>query len=135
MVIHETHDFHTDFRVIGKLLGANMNITTDQAIPIAPQANKYIITNIIATNASVSLTTAAGGIYTAISKGGSAVVAAGQVYTALTTTAKYLALTLAGSALTDVYDAAAQANFYLSLTTGQGTAATADIYIYGRLFR
>lgn len=135
MSVHQVHDFHTDFRVVGKLIGANMNVTTDQAIPMAAQADKFIITNIIATNPSISLTTAVGGIYTTTAKGGSAIVAAGQVYSALTAAAKYLALTLAGSSLTDVYDAAVQTNFYFSLTTAQGAAATADIYIYGRLFR
>ena len=135
MTAHQVHDFHTDFRVVGKLLGANMNITTDQVITLAPQADKFIVTNIIATNASISLTTAAGGIYTAVAKGGSAIVAAGQVYSALTAATKFVALTLAGTALTDVYDAATQLSFWLSLTTPQGAAATADIYIYGRLFR
>lgn len=134
MVIHETHDFHTDFRVVGKLIGANFNSTSDQAIPIAPQASLFIVTNIIVKNASISLTTAVGGIYTAASKSG-AIVANTQVYSALTAANKFVALTLAGTSLTDVYDAATNTNFYLSLTTAQGAAATADVYVYGRLFR
>jgi len=135
MTVHETHDFHTDFRVIGKLLSANFNITTDQAIPITAQADLFTIQYIVVRNASISLTTAAGGIYTAASKGGSAVVAAGQVYSALTGPTLFKDLTLAGTALTTVFDAATQSSLYLSLTTGQGAAATADVYVYGRLFR
>lgn len=135
MTVHETHDFHTDYRVIGKLIGANFNITTDNIIPISAQADKYVIERIVVTNASISLTTAAGGVYTATAKGGTAVVAAAQVYSALTTATKFVALTLQLTALTDVFDAATQSNLYLNLTTGQGAAATADVYVYGRLFR
>lgn len=135
MSVHQQHNFKTDYRVIGKLIGANFNITTDNIIPIAPQADLYMVERIIVTNASISLTTAAGGVYTAASKGGTAIVAAAQVYSALTAANKFVALTLAATSLTDVFDAATQANFYLNLTTGQGAAATADVYIYGRLFR
>lgn len=134
-MVHEQHDFHTDYRIIGSLIGANMNVTTDNIIPIATQADLYVIERIVVTNASISLTTAAGGVYTAAAKGGTAIVAAGQVYSALTAATKFVALTLQNSALTDVFDAATQANLYLSLTTGQGAAATADVYVYGRLFR
>lgn len=110
--------------LLGSLIGANMNVTTDQTITIF-SAN-YIISAIIATNASLSLTLAAGGVYTATSKGGTAVVAAGQVYSALTTATKQLALTLADT------DRRTVTPLYLSLTVAQGGAATADIYVYGR---
>lgn len=134
-MVHELHDFHTDYRVIGKLLSANMNVTTDNIIPITPQADLYMIERIVVTNASVSLTTAVGGVYTAAAKGGTQLVANSQVYSALTAATKFVALTLANTALTDVFDAATQANLYLNLTTAQGAAATADVYVYGRLFR
>ena len=135
------HYHRSDYRVIGKLLGANFNVTTDQIIPIqisdsddavVTGEGDFIVADIIVRNASISLTTAAGGIYTAASKGGSAIVGAVQAYTALTTSAKWVALTKAGTALTDVLN---QASLYFSLTTGQGAAATADIYVYGRLFQ
>lgn len=108
--------------VIGKIIGANFNVTTDQSIALP--AN-YIIEKIIVTNASINLTTAAGGIYSAISKGGTAVVAAGQVYSALSASAKILALTLA------VTDRRTDALLYLNLTTPQGAPATADVYVIG----
>lgn len=133
--------FPSDYRIIAKLIGADFNVTTDQLLPlqisdsdslISADAGDFIVDSIIVTNASTSLTTAAGGIYTAASKGGSVVVAAAQVYSALTAATKYVALTRATSATVDVYN---QANLYFSLTTPQGAAATADIYVYGRLFQ
>ena len=112
--------------LLGAIKGADFNVTTDQAIPI-PYA-KYVVRRIVVTNASISLTLAAGGVYTATSKGGSAIVAAAQVYSSLTSSAKYLDATLAAVAATDTFTVA---NLYLSLTTGQGAAATADVYVYG----
>lgn len=135
------HYGKSDYRVIGKLIGANFNITTDQAIPIqisdtddvvTTGEGDFIVADIVVRNASISLTTAAGGIYTAASKGGSAIVGAAQAYSALTSSVKWVSLTKAGTSLTDVLN---QANLYFSLTTGQGAAATADIYVYGRLFQ
>jgi hypothetical protein len=113
-------------RLLGVLHSANFNVTTDQAIAIT--AAKYIIRDIIVTNASVSLTTAAGGLYTAASKGGTAIVAAITTYTALSATTKWLSVTLAAILGTDIRT---EATLYLSLTTAQGSAATADVYILG----
>lgn len=112
--------------LLGSLIGANMNVTTDQAIPITRIGSKrYVITRITVTNASTSLTNADGGIYTATSKGGTAVVAAAQVYTALTASTVALDLTLA---VNNTYNVS---NLYLSLTGSQGGAATADVRVYG----
>lgn len=132
--------YPADFRVVAKRIGANFNVTTDQTLPIevadtddlaVTGEQLFTITNILVTNASVSLTTAVGGIYTAAAKSGP-IVSAGQVYSALTAANKFVLLTLSGTALTDVVN---QANLYLSLTTPQGVAATADVYVYGRLFQ
>lgn len=112
--------------LLGSLISADFNVTTDQAIPIA--AAKYIVRRIIVTNASISLTTAAGGVYPAVSKAGTPLVAATQVYSSLTAAAKYRDLTLETIVGTDTY---ALANLYLSLTTAQGAAATGDIFIFG----
>jgi hypothetical protein len=113
-------------RLLGCLKSANFNVTIDQSIAIS--AARYIVRDIVVTNSSVSLTTAAGGIYTAASKGGTAIVAAIQTYAALTAAAKFLSLTLAAVLGTDVRT---EATLYLSLTTGQGAAATADVYLLG----
>lgn len=112
--------------LLGTLKSTNFNSTADQAIPMLYA--KYIVRKITVTNASTNLTLAAGGIYTATSKGGTALVAATQVYTTLSSATKYLDLTL-GALLTT--DTQALANLYFSLTTAQGATATADIYIIG----
>jgi hypothetical protein len=117
--------------LVGRLLGANMNVTTDQAFVMTGWStiNKFRVTKITAKNASISLTTAAGGIYTAISKGGTAYVAAGQVYTGLTGATLALDLTIVTTPGTTPLAAASQ--LYLSLTSAQGAAATADFEVYG----
>lgn len=114
--------------LLGKLAGANFNVTTDQniTINITGGAAKYLIRYITVTNASISLTTAAGGIYTAAAKGGTALVAAGQSYSALTAATITLDLTLAVPNATQT-----ATPIVFSLTTPQGAAATADIYVFG----
>lgn len=109
-----------------KLITANMNTTADQSFVKQFDFTNYIITRIRTANASTSLSTAAGGIYTAASKGGSALVASGQAYSALTGSTLGVDLTLAAVAL-----GVNTATPILSLTTGQGGAATADLYIIG----
>lgn len=116
-----------------KIIGANFNVTTDQVMPLslaglAPFGTKMYIDKIIVTNASVSLTTAAGGFYTAASKGGTAVVATGQAYSALT--AANIAIELAIAARLDQTTNPA---LFFSLTTAQGAPATADIYVFASL--
>ena len=112
--------------LLGSRIAANFNSTADQIIPIA--ANKYIPRHIIALNASISLTTAAGGIYPDPAKAGSPLVAAAQVYSALTAPSKYLDLTTTALVGTDVFT---DPILYFSLTTAQGSAATGDIFIFG----
>ena len=117
--------------LLGKLIGANMNSTADQQITLLDNPSKFILRRIVVTNASISLTTAAGGVYTAASKGGTAVVAAAQAYSSLTTSALFLDLTLSTTSSASTTVKSSIPNLYLSLTTGQGAAATADVYVYG----
>lgn len=121
-------------QLLFKLIGANMNVTTDQIFnPVngGPGNSHYRISAIYCTNASTSLTTAAGGVYNAISKpsGANILVAAAQAYSTLTASTSGFNLTLnaAGNGL--------QAGItpVFSLTTGQGSAATADLYIFGMI--
>jgi hypothetical protein len=116
--------------LLGQLISANMNSTADQQINIFSAPAKYIIRRIVVTNASVSLSTAAGGVYPAVSKGGTAIVAAGQAYSSLTAAGKFIDLTIA-SGYTSGGDVLTASNIYLSLTTPQGAAATADVYVFG----
>lgn len=119
-------------QVLFKLVAADFNVTTDQQfIPIGGvPINNYRITRIRATltptSTTTNLTTAAGGIYTAASKGGSAIVASDQAYTALASLATGLDLTIAAAGLQPLTTTP-----YLSLTTGQGAASTVDLYILG----
>jgi hypothetical protein len=123
----------------GTLIGANFNITTDQAIPISVPSASYMVAAITITNPSVSMTTAAGGFYTAASKGGVIVVAAAQAYSGLTTntantTGNALLATLSTAGSTTSFGGYAQganqvSTLYFSLTTAQGAAATADIRV------
>ena len=116
--------------LLGRLLGANMNVTTDQAIAMfQPAGMPYRPTRISARNASISLTTAVGGVYPAVSKGGTALVANSQVYSALTAGNINLDLTLAVGTIVQP----AGTPLYLSLTSAQGAAATADFFVYGEL--
>lgn len=115
------------YKMLGILQTANFNTTADQAIAIGG-AQKYIIDKIIVTNVSTTLavSAAAGGFYTGAGKTGTTIVAAAQVYTALTGATKFTALTMA---LTT--DSLTAQTIYFALTTGNGSAATADIYVYG----
>jgi hypothetical protein len=107
----------------------NMNITTDQHL--TPTFNgKFRVKRYVITEASTSLTTAAGGIYPAASKGGTPQVAAGQVYSALTTALKALELTLNDAPAV----LAAATPLYFALTTPQGGAATAKLFAYGDVY-
>lgn len=112
--------------LLGALKGANFDTTSDQALPVP--FGKYVIHNVVVTNASTSLTLAVGGIYTDASKGGIAVVAAIQVFSGLTGSAKFIDLTLTSGVTGDTVTAS---TLYLSLTTAQGSAATADLYLFG----
>ncbi len=114
-------------RVLASLRGANFNVTTDQAFVIPAGITKFLITGINVTNASLSLTLAAGGVYTVAAKGGTVLVLAAQLYSALSASTILLPLTLVAVANTTALTAAP----FFSLTTAQGAAATADIYLVG----
>ncbi len=116
---------------LASLIGANMNATTDQ--PFNPHFDltlgNFSVSKILATNASISLTTAAGGIYTAAAKGGTAIVAAAQAYSGLTLATSLLGLTIATAGSGSTFNVVP----ILSLTTAQGAAATADLYLIGTI--
>jgi len=132
MVWHSNHAPGVN-QLLARLIGANMNITTDQPMTwvagTTPNATnfRYVVERILVNNASLSLTTAAGGIYDTASKAGVIIVAAAQAYATLTAATVGMDLTIAGTGRVML---AAVPIF--SLTTGQGAAATADIYMFGR---
>jgi hypothetical protein len=116
--------------LIGRLIGANMNSTADQAVPLFVAGNQnFQVTAIVVRNPSTSLTTAVGGFYSAASKGGTAIVANSQVYSAATGATTVENTTIAAAGLAASF--ASGTPVYLSLTTAQGAAATGDVYVYG----
>lgn len=113
------------YELLGGLHAADLNSTADQAIMVS--GPKYIINQIIVTNASVTPTLAAGGLYTGASKAG-AIVGSLQGYTGLTAPSKYINLTLLAVLTTDIRT---ENTLYFSLTTANGSACTGDLYIFG----
>jgi hypothetical protein len=115
-------------RILCSIRAANFNITTDQSCAIPASVTAWVPTSIIVTNCSGTFTLAAGGVYPATSKAGTALVAAAQAYTALTGATVVLGLTLAANIATTRQTVN---SVYLSLTTGTGSAATCDFYVVG----
>jgi hypothetical protein len=125
--------------LLGKLIGANMNVTTDQPLVLSALANQqsFRVTKITVKNASANMSSAgnhnaAGGIYPAVSKGGTLIVLATQAYTALAAPNLALDLTIDTVPATTVYAPATPLIF--SLTTALGAACTADIYALGDVY-
>lgn len=113
-------------QVLFKKLEANFNVSTDQALDKSWDFGDYMITEIRVNNASVSLTTAAGGFYTGAGKTGVVAVANNQAYTALTGATLGMSATIAAAGKAVLTD-----DLILALTTPQGSAATADVYVIG----
>jgi hypothetical protein len=115
--------------------GYNFNSIDDQPITFPQYVTVFRLVNIIITNASTSLTTAQGGFYPAASKGGTPIVANTQAYSALTTASGLMTATLASFGTGTRFSAATLGNvggllaIWFSLTTGQGSVASADIYM------
>lgn len=120
-------------RVLASLRGASFNQTADQLILIPAAITAFALTGIIVTNATLSLTTAAGGFYPQSGKSGTPIVSAAQVYSSLTTATVLLNATLASYGQNTRFSAVnlPDAGIYFSLTTPQGFDCTADIYLLG----
>lgn len=111
---------YTD-RILFALDTANMNVTTDQKFrKLYDNIGDFRITRIFSAGHSIALSTAVGGIYPTTGKGGTPIVPASQGYAS----PDDLAL-----AFKDILTGAATP--YLSLSTSQGAAATARIFIMG----
>lgn len=111
-------------RLLAVATGVNVNSTGDQAtLPIINSTN-YSVSNVVFTNASTSLTTAAAGLFTAPSAGGTGIVA-NAALSALTGSTVVSQRTVASTATQSAQ------NLYLNVGTAQGAAATMDVYVYG----
>ena len=62
-------------RLLASATGVNVNATGDQAVMQIINSTSYSVSNVVFTDASTSLTTAAAGVFTAPSAGGTAIVA------------------------------------------------------------
>jgi hypothetical protein len=108
------------------LLGANMNITTDQAIPLQrPCRYVALRTNPAVGRASISLTTATGGFYAGAGKtvGLTAATALSPLTGAQTGSGSLQGIALSANYILD------QDEIYFACTNAQGSAATADLII------
>lgn len=104
----------------------NINTIADQILAKSWLFQNYFITAIRLANATISLTTASGGIYTAAAKGGIA-LAANQALSTLTGPTTGMDLTLAAAGRDEI----AASDAYFALTTAQGQAGTVDLWIFG----
>ena len=111
-------------RLLAVATGVNVNATGDQAVLPIINSTNYSVSNVVFTNASTSLTTAAAGLFTAPSAGGTALVA-NAALTALTGSTVVSQRTVASTAIQSAQ------NLYLNVGTAQGAAATMDVYVYG----
>ena len=110
-------------RLLAVYKGVNANVTGDTVLPIN-NSTSYSVSNVIFTNASTSLTTAAAGVFTAPSAGGTAIVA-NAALSALSSASVVSQRTVASTA------AQTGQNLYVNVGTAQGAAATFDVYVYG----
>ena len=120
-------------KVIARLLNADFNADSDQPIVLPAAIQAFQLTGIIITGATASLSVAVGGFYTEADKAGDEIVADTQVYSALTTYDLLMQATLASFAQTARFSRRNLTDWsiYFSLTTPQGGAALADIYLIG----
>lgn len=111
-------------RLLAVATGVNVNATGDQAVLQIINSTNYSVSNVVFTNASTSLTTAAAGLFTAPSAGGTAIVA-NAALSGLTASSVVSQRTVASTATQSGQ------NLYLNVGTAQGAAATMDVYVYG----
>jgi hypothetical protein len=110
-------------RLLASFQGVNLNAAGDTVLPII-NTDRYGVSNVIFTNASVSLTTALAGVFTAPSAGGTGIVA-NAALSAMTSASVVSQRTVASTA------AFSGQNLYVNVGTVQGAAATMDVFVYG----
>jgi len=110
-------------RLLASYQGVNVNATGDTVLPVLNTTN-YSVSNVIFTNASVSLSSAAAGLFTAPSAGGTGIVA-NAALSALSASTVVSQRTVASTATQT------GPNLYVNVGTAQGAAATMDVYVYG----
>ncbi len=105
----------------------DLNTTVDQALNKMLDFGAYVIDRIVVAKPSKVITTAKGGFYTQTSKSGVPVINSTQSYAGLSGTTAVInpAVSLDGTGIiTDP-------TLYVSLTTPEGSAATAEVFVMG----
>jgi hypothetical protein len=110
-------------RLLAVQQGVNVNATGDTVLAIGNSTN-WSVANVVFTNASTSLTTAAAGVFTAPAGGGTAIVA-NAALSGLTGQSVVSQRTVASTATQPGQ------YLYVNVGTAQGAAATMDVYVYG----
>lgn len=111
-------------RLLAVATGVNVNSTGDLATLAINNASSYSVSNVVFTNASISLSSAAAGLFTAPAASGTGLVA-NAALSALSASTVVSQRTVASTALQTAQ------NLYLNVGTAQGAAATMDVYVYG----
>lgn len=110
-------------RLLASYQGVNVNATGDTVLPIQ-NSGRWSVSNVVFTNASIDLTTAEAGVFTAPSAGGTAIVA-DAILSALSSSSVVSQRTVASTA------AQTGGNLYVNVSVAQGAAATMDVFVYG----
>jgi hypothetical protein len=110
-------------RLLGVARGVDANAVADTVIEII-NSNRYSVFQVVATNASISLTTATAGLFTAPAAAGTAIVATAAL-AALTGPTIVAQRTVAATAVQTAQ------RLYARTVVAQGAAATYDLYVYG----
>lgn len=110
-------------RLLASYQSVNVNATGDTVLPIQ-NSGRWSVSNVVFTNASVDLTTAEAGVFTAPSAGGTAIVADAAL-SALSSSSVVSQRTVASTA------AQTGGNLYVNVSVAQGAAATMDVFVYG----
>ena len=105
--------------------GVSLNATGDATTLVAQAATKYIVRRISLSNFSGNGSAANVGVFTAVSGGGTA-IASTQTITGATGATKFVDLTLASAANTDVQTARV-----LYVNVSANAAVTCDVALYG----
>lgn len=110
-------------RLLAYARDIDVNKLGDTAMQVI-DATTYSVTNVISCNASISLTTAAAGLWPAASGGGTAIVS-NAALSANNATA------VVDEQTVNTTNAQTAQVLYWNVATAQGAAATLDVYVYG----
>lgn len=111
-------------RLLAVYKGVDLNKAGDTVLPVIATGN-FSVFQVVLTNASISLTTAAAGLFTSPSAGGTAIVA-NAALSAATGPTVVSQRTVASTAVVS-----GTSKLYWNVGTPQGAAATGDVYVYG----